>query len=100
MTKHLKLTAGLRGCSGSGPSPGAAGCAERVEGHLYPRRLCPDLGGGGVHVGLPTGWTDFLCRVMPRTGFRDKGVGPQTETLTGRVCYHSLSFLIRAALFP
>lgn len=47
VTKHLKLTAGLRGCSGSGPSPGAAGCAARVEGHLYPRRLCPDLGGGG-----------------------------------------------------
>lgn len=47
MTKHLKLTAGLRGCSGSGPSPGAAGCAARVEGHLYPCRLCPDLGGGG-----------------------------------------------------
>lgn len=40
MTKHLKLTAELRGCSGSGPGPGAAGCAARVQGHLYSCRLC------------------------------------------------------------
>lgn len=68
-------------------APGAAGCAVRVQGHLYPRRLCPDLGGGGGggELGLPTGWTDFLCRVMPRTGFRDKGVGPRAETITGFV---------------
>lgn len=63
-------------------APRAAGCAARVQGHLYPRRLCPDLGGGGGELGLPTGWTDFLCRVMPRTGFRDKGVGPRAETIT------------------
>lgn len=61
VTKHFKLTAGLRGCSGevggcSGrvPSPGAVRCAVRVQGHLYPCRLCPDLGdrggGGGVRT--------------------------------------------------
>lgn len=66
-------------------APRAAGCAARVQGHLYPRWLCPDLGGGGGELGLPTGWTDFLCRVMPRTGFRDKRVGPQAETITGLV---------------
>lgn len=99
VTKHLKLTAGLRGCceevggcSGSGPSPGAAGCAARVQGHLYPCRLCPDLHGRrgwGQQMGLPTGWTDFLCRVMPRTGFRDKGVGPRT---TFSIISHSCRF--------
>lgn len=78
---------------------GAAGCAARVQGHLYSCSLCPDLGGRGGHVGLPTGWTDFLCRVMPRTGFRDKGVGPRTETLTAKSSYHSLSFLIRSNFF-
>lgn len=31
----------------------------------------------GGDLGLPTGWTDFLCRVMPRTGLEDKGLGPQ-----------------------
>lgn len=66
-------------------APRAAGCAARVQGHLYPRRLCPDLGDGGGELGLPTGWTDFLCRVMPRTGFRDKGVGQPAETITGFV---------------
>lgn len=49
---------------------------------------------GGAHMGPSTDWTDFLCRVMPRTGFRDKRVGPWTETLTGQGCSHPLSFLI------
>lgn len=92
MTKHLKLTNGLGGCSGgaggcsgSGPSPEGCGVCSESAGSPLSTPAVPRLGRRRGELGLPTGWTDFLCKVMPRTGFRDKRVGPRAETITGLV---------------
>lgn len=109
VTKHLKLTNWLRGCSGdvggcsgSGLSPGGCGVRSESAGSPLSMPGVPRLGRWrGGDLGLPTGWTDFLCRVMPRTGFRDEGAGPRAEPITARVCCRSLSSLTHVLLpFP
>lgn len=96
------------------PADWQAGREDVVEGGVEGRRVtfiyavcAQSREAAGGDLGLPTGWTDFLCRVMLRTGLEDKGLGPW-GVVSGAghgmdselMLFSAISLLLTVASFP